>query len=159
MQAGIDVKLPEGFVVEPEVLDGFKATAKEMGLDSPKAQKLFDQYVALEQRRADAAAKEFAARDAKWAAELKADPAFSPQKSAETVKTLRRAIDHLGGKELADAIMSAGLGNHPVLVRGLLKLGNGLREDSVAGTTPAAGDKGAETPLKFLMYPTMKSKP
>jgi hypothetical protein len=156
----VEIALPESFHVEPEVLTGFKSTAKELGLDSPKAQKLFDQYVALETKRAEAATKAFEERNMKWVAEIDADKEIGGAKKPAALASLRKAINHLGGEDVAKAIVAAGLGNHPALVRGLVKLGRGLGEDSVSGTTPAAGDKGAEVSLRDVMYPTMrKSKP
>jgi hypothetical protein len=153
--AEIELKLPEGFKPDEEGLAAFKADAKELGLDSAKAQKLFDRYVALEAARGQAQAKAQAERDAKWTAEIQADPEIGGEKSEAAKADIRRALAKFGGAKMAQALHAAGLGNHPDLVRGFVAIGKAFAEDSIAGTAQAAGSAQPEKSLRELMYPTM----
>lgn len=155
--AGIELKLPEGFVVDAPGLDGFKTLALEAGLDSPKAQKILDHYISFESQRADAAAKAAVEQDAKWAAELKVDPEIGGDKWNESLVQARKGLKHVG-VEVAQVLRDAGLGNNPQLVRAFVKLGRSLAEDSVSGSSPAAGTKPPAAQLHELLYPTMQTK-
>lgn len=137
--AAIELKLPEGFDADKAALEGFKATASELGLDTAKAQKLFDQYVAIEKARGEAAEKAFAEQDAKWAAAVQADPDIGGEKLKTTVTEVRAALNWLG-PGVGQLIKAAGLGNNPDVVKAFVKLGRGLADDSIKGTsTPGAG--------------------
>jgi hypothetical protein len=137
--APIELKLPEGFEADKAALEGFKATASELGLDTAKAQKLFDQYVAIEKARTEAAEKAFVAQDAKWKAELEADPDLGGEKLKATVTNVHSALKWLG-PGVGKLIAQSGLGNHPELVRAFVKLGRGVADDSIKGTSaPGAG--------------------
>jgi hypothetical protein len=149
------LKLPEGFVVDAPGLDGFKALALEAGLDSPKAQKIFDHYISFESARADAAAKAAIEQDAKWAAELKVDPEVGGDKWNESLVQARKGLKHVG-IEVVQVLRDAGLANNPQLVRAFVRLGRSLGEDSVSGSVPAAGVKPQSAQLHELLYPTMQ---
>ena len=152
----IDIKLPENFQADAAAVDGFKKLAAESGLDSAKAQKFFDSYVALEQSRAQSAEQAFAKQEESWLAELKADKEFGGPHFDATVKSARRGME-LVGRDAQAVIAAAGLGNHPALVKAFARIGKANAEDSVASTTQAAGSS-AEPGWSDVMYPTMKSK-
>ena len=150
----LELKVPEGFVVDDKMLADFKANAVELGLDTPKAQKLFDQYVGLETARAKATESAFVAQDAKWQAELKADPEIGGDKFAESVQHAKRAMGRFGGAPVAQLLTQAGLGNHPALVKFFVGVGKALAEDSIQGSAaPASGAQ--RQPLSSVLYPTM----
>lgn len=151
----IELKLPDGFVADEAAVKAFKASAADLGLDSGKAQKLFDQYVGLEVSRAKAAEAAFIAQDSKWAAEIAADPEIGGPKQKESVMHARRALKAFGGAAVSQLLAQAGLGNHPTLVRAFVKMGKALAEDSVSGTSSPAGAPAAPS-LVDLLYPTMK---
>jgi hypothetical protein len=154
--AAIELKLPEGFDADAKALTDFKSKAAELGLDSPKAQAIIDQYVALEQSRTKQLEDAFAQQDAKWAAELAALPEFLGTKKDAAMADVHRAIKHFGGHEVAQLLDRAGLGNHPRLVQGFAAIGRALREDSIAGTTAAAAAVQPEPSWADVAYPTMK---
>jgi len=130
---------PAEFEADKAALEGFTKTAGELGLDSAKAQKLFDQYVAIEKARVDASEKAFADQEAKWAAALQADPDIGGEKLQKTVAEVHAALKWLG-PGVGQLIKAAGLGNNPDVVKAFVKLGRGLADDSIKGTsTPGAG--------------------
>lgn len=140
--ASIELKVPDGFEADAKQLDAFKATATELGLDGPKAQKLFDQYVSLETQRTKAAEEAFVAQDRKWVAELVADPELGDASTGKlkpaAMTDIRRAVNHFKASETFALLDRAGLGNHPKVVKLFAAIGRSLREDSVAGTSQSA---------------------
>lgn len=155
----IELKLPDGFVADQAALDTFKATASELGLDAPKAQKLFDQYVALETSRNAAVEKSVAEQEAKWSAEVQADPDLGGAKLPVTIREVRAAVDFVG-KDFGTLIAKTGFGSHPAVVRALVKVGRALKDDSIAGTSkaaPPASERKSDAEL-FYGTPTAAAK-
>lgn len=156
----IELKLPDGLAAtdEKQLLETFRGIGTELGLDSAKTQGLLDRYVSLEQTRAKAAEDAFVAQDAKWSAELKADPDIGGPKWNESISHVRRALREFGGTEAANLLHAAGLGNHPVLVRAFAKIGRALADDTVSGTSQSAGGAGGERkPIHELLYTNAQS--
>ena len=151
--AEVELKAPAGFNIDTKV---FSATAKELGISGDKQQMLLDRYAEIETKRAEAASAEFAARNEKWTAEVKADPDIGGAKFSESLTAARRAIKFLGGSDVAKALSEAGLGNHPTLVRAFVKLGRSLGEDSVVGS--GGSPPKVQKTLTELLYPTMVRK-
>jgi hypothetical protein len=154
--ADVELKLPEGFKADDKDIAEFKALAKAQGLDSPKAQALFDHFASRELARAKADAAAFEAQDDKWAKEIRADKDIGGNNWTASTQAMSRALNKFGGRPLAELIDRAGLGNHPVLVKALVGIGRALGEDSVAGaaSASAAADKSEEAILR-KQYPTM----
>jgi hypothetical protein len=146
----LELKLPEGFVPEPGLLEEFKQLATEAKLDASVAQKLVD----FEARRQRQAIEEFQRQDREWRAAIDSDPDVGGPKFAESLQHVRRAVDMLGGREVAELLASRGLGNHPLLFKGLVKLGRALAEDSVAGATSPADE--APRSIAEVFYPNTK---
>lgn len=158
--APIELKLPDGLAAadQKQLLETFQSIGTELGLDSAKTQGLLDRYVSLEQTRAKAADDAFVAQDAKWSAELKADPDIGGPKWNESISHVRRALREFGGTEAANLLHAAGLGNHPVLVRAFAKIGRALADDTVSGTSQSAGGAGGERkPIHELLYTNAQS--
>ena len=152
---GIDLKLPEGFEADPKAVEAFKAWAAEQKFDGPTAQKFFEAQLQRDKsaRTADDAA--IAAQDAKWAGELKADKDFGGTNYEASNNLAQRALDHHFGADAAKLIHAAGLGNHPLLWRGFVRIGKAMAEDTIASTaTPAARGLSTEEGLKAT-YPSM----
>lgn len=152
--AALELKLPEGVTVPEAELAAYKELALKQGLDAPKAQALLEHFVAVDRAREQALAETVAKQEQAWTASLKADPDLGGQKWDATVQSVRRAIDYVG-KPAAQMLVQAGLGSHPDVVRALVKLGRGLAEDRIAGTSQAPGVKQPKT-FAEVAYPTMQ---
>lgn len=156
--AAIELKLPEGFEADAKQLDAFKATATELGLDGPKAQRIFDQYVAIESARTKAAEDAFIAQDKKWVAELAADPELFDAKAGTlqpgAKRDIGRAVQHFKAHKAFQLVDRAGLGNHPEFVKLFAAIGRSLREDSVAGTSSSAPAAERKSDAEIFYGPT-----
>lgn len=152
----IELKLPEGLELPPEALKGFTEIATELGLDSAKAQKVFDQFVGFQQAQSKASEAAFAAQEAKWVDALKADPELQlgGAKWPETQRAIERAKSRFpDAKGAVEVLNAAGLGNHPSVVRLFAAIGRSLKEDSVAGTS-AAPPKADRLSDADVFFPT-----
>jgi hypothetical protein len=155
-QAEPAFKLPEGWKADEALLKDFGAIAKEAGLKGEHAQKLVDAYVKAQESEARRAEEAFSGQRKEWLDKARADREFGGEKFDSNAVIARQAVVRFGDKELADVLNEYGLGDHPALIRAFWKVGKALAEDSVAGTTAAAGNGvSSEDALLRQRYPTM----
>lgn len=148
-----ELKAPEGWAPEAQVVDAFSKLANGLGLDNGKAQILYDTFAKLELGRAQVDAQVQQERNTKWQAEVKADAVLG---KPENLQKAVAGVRWIGGSEFAQLLDETGLGNHPVAVRAFLKLGQALAEDTVAGAVGGTAAP-AVNPLQQL-YPSMYPK-
>lgn len=132
---------PEGTALDAAVMTEFETAARELNLPQDAAQKLIDkmapvmakqQTAQLEQLRTD------------WAAQSTADKEFGGDKLAENLGYARKALDTFATPELKTILNETGLGNHPELVRLMVRAGKAISEDKiVTGGTPASANRSA----------------
>jgi len=152
----IQITLPKGVELDDAMMTSFKGLAKEMGLDSAKAQKMADLYFANLQ---GAAAKGEASREAQvlqWAEEAKADKDIGGPNFDANLKIAQQAIRQFGSPELAKLLNETGLGNRKELIGLFAKIGKAVSEDRMPKGAVGAGDvKSEDVPLEKLLYPSM----
>ena len=136
----IELKLPEGMKADDAKVVAAKKLAGELGLDSEKAQKLFEADLA----QSAAAETAFAEQDKKWAETWRADPELGGKHTDATIKDIRKAFTHFKADEARQLLLAAGLGNHPTIVKTFASIGRALRDDRIAGT--ANGAAGSSKP-------------
>jgi len=155
----VELKAPKGFESHFEAL---QQQAKELGLEGEKAQKYLDSLANIDAARSKQLDEALAAQDAKWAAELKADPEVGGEKFASAVKDAAKALSRFGGTPtqgqkvapLAVLLHQAGLGNHPLVLKAFAAIGRAMADDTISGTaTPAAPDAGRKSDAE-LFYGT-----
>ncbi|MDP2270925.1 MAG: hypothetical protein Q8K32_09360 [Archangium sp.] len=151
--AVVELKLPDGLALDSKLVDGFKATATELGLDSAKAQKVFDTFVGFQQAQVKADNEAFAKQDAAWVDALKSDPELGGEKWDATKADIGRAAKHFKAGPALKVLEAAGLGNHVELVRFVAGVGRALREDSIAGTTTSSS-KGERPSDAAVLFPS-----
>ena len=132
---------PEGTALDAAVMTEFETAARELNLPQDAAQKLVDkmapvmakqQAAQLEQLRTD------------WAAASTSDKEFGGDKLAENLGFARKAIDTFGTPELKTMLDQTGLGNHPDVVRFMVRAGKAISEDRiVTGGAPASANRSA----------------
>lgn len=153
----LELKVPEGFEVDAEAMDALKALAKESGLKPEQAQKLVDMHVGVQKalvERADAAIAEHAKA---MQAAVKADKEIGGAAFESSLKVAKATLSRFGTPELVAAVDESGLGNHPELIRLLVRVGKATSEDSSAGKHPGGVATPANSEEAHLraMYPTM----
>lgn len=132
---------PEGTALDAAVMTEFETAARELNLPQDAAQKLIDkmapvmakqQTAQLEQLRTD------------WAAASTSDKEFGGDKLTENLGFARKAMDTFGTPELKTMLNDTGLGNHPDVVRFMVRAGKAISEDRiVTGGAPASANRSA----------------
>lgn len=153
-----EFKLPEGLDAKSPALAStlpeLKGLAKELGLTPESAQKLGDKlfaspmFKAMQDIEATVAANK--AKQLEYVAAVKADAEVGGAKFEASAKLANVALEKLGGPELRAAINQAGLGNHPLMFKALVRAGNLLSEDRVGGNAKPNGANPNATAVEVM---------
>jgi hypothetical protein len=157
---GIEVKLPEGAVIDEAGMSAFKEIIADAKLSpSERAQKLVDLHAAQLQNVIEGPVKLWMDTQKEWQGKVKSDPELGGANFTTTEKHIATCLDKFVGAKgtpqrqaVDEAFTMTGAGNHPEIVRLLTRAGKMLSEGKhVAGGAPnASGGDVLNT-----MYPSM----
>jgi len=139
-----EFKPTEGIQFDDKVIGKYSEVAKELNLTQDGAQKLLSDVAPL---IAQQQAERFKATIEGWEAEAKADKEIGGDKFAENLSVAKKGIDAHFSPEFVKLLDQTGLGNHPEMIRGFVKIGRLVSQDRFvpggAGATPlgSAADK------------------
>lgn len=132
---------PEGTAIDATVLTQFEEAARELNLPQDKAQQLIDKMApAMAQQQV--AQMQQLSQD--WQAAASSDKEYGGDKLAENLGYATKAVDTFASPELKTMLRETGLGNHPELVRFMVRAGKAISEDKiVTGGAPASANRSA----------------
>lgn len=132
-------KAPEGNEFDSAVIEAYSEIAKELNLSQDNAQKLLDKVAPVMQARQ---LEKVEAVKAEWEAAAKTDKEFGGDKLNDSLATAKKALDAYSSPEFKKFLGETGLGNHPEMIRLLVKAGQQISEDKfVGGKQAAQGEK------------------
>lgn len=145
-----DFVLPEGMPIDNDALVAAAPMLKEMGATQEQAQKLVDWYAGQVQASSQAQVDTFNQLMSDWSEQSKNDSEFGGDNFDKNVKTAQSAINKYGTPELKQLLEDHGMGNHPEVVRFMVRVGSTLKED-----IPGATGSGAtsEQDRLSILYP------
>ncbi|MGF6738498.1 protease [Paraburkholderia atlantica] len=155
-EVNYEFKLPDGVELKGEALDELKATAKEFGLTQEQAQRIADLGVKQAQGFAAQLVEQQKTLSAEWAQQTTNDKDIGGDKLSENLGVAKKALDSFGTPELKTLLNQSGLGNHPEIVRFMVKAGKAISEDGKLVTGAAAQADRANTPIANRLYPNQK---
>jgi len=80
-----------------------------------------------------------------WAESAKTDKEFGGDKLPESLMSAKKALEAFGTPELKTLLNESGLGNHPDVIRFMVRAGKAISEDGfVSGARGAAGSPTAQ---------------
>lgn len=162
---------PEGYVLDPKLVDEVTPVFKELGLTQDAAQKLFDIHTKTLIEAAKAPQSTYETMRTEWVAAAKADPDMAKATNGDktgldAVKLdMGRALSALGDPALAADFRKAmdltGVGDNPAFIKTFWKLSQFITEGKhVAGGGPSVhgqspyGQGGRPSPAASL-YPNL----
>lgn len=132
---------PEGATLDAKVMDQFAEAARELNLPQDAAQKMIDKMAPL---MASRQAEQIEQLRTEWAEQSNTDKEFGGDKLQENLVHARKALDTFATPELKTILNETGLGNHPELVRFMVRAGKAIAEDKiVTGGQATAGNRSA----------------
>ncbi len=146
-----DIKAPEGMTLDLEMLESFTPVFKELGLTNEQTQKLVDVYAPHMQQTAEKqqeeALKQFKKTVEGWKADTIKELGNDKDKK---LAFAAKARNKFGDESFLEMVNDLGVGNHPSMVRFLIKVGKTISEDAFVD----GKGSGKSSSLK-KMYPTM----
>ncbi len=140
-----DFTLPDGYKLDGEIGDKFKAVAKDLDLTQEQAQKLID----LDVQRVTAQTQQLHATSAAWVDATKADKEIGGDNLNANLAVAQKALAAFGTPELKNLLQETGLGNNPEIIRAFYRAGKAIGEDSFVPAGSGAS-KGPSTPAQAL---------
>jgi len=143
-----DFTMPDGVQIDQTLLDGFKPIAKELNLSQEQAQKLVDYYQSgiYAQRM-----EQWAETQKGWVDSAKADKEYGGQAFQENMGYASAAMDKFGTPELKQYMDEYGAGNHPEVIRFIVRVGKATSEPQhVSGGNTSAGNNTFEKRAQSL---------
>ena len=136
-----DFKLPEGVQLDQQLLDKVTPIFKDAGLNQEQAQSLVDAYSEQVESQLQSQHDSFNQLISDWQQQSKTDKDFGGDKFNENVGIAKSALEKFGTPELSQALNESGLGNHPEVIRMLVKVGRMTQEDNPGGGSPVTQER------------------
>lgn len=133
------VTIPEGFDKSDALFGEFANVAKEHGLPMPVAQTLLDLAAKQSQAVSQKLQANWDKQNADWQAEIKADKEIGGDKLDGALQTFSKVANdpELSDPKLREALAFTGAGNHPAIVRTLVRWAKMLSEGGPVKGAPA----------------------
>lgn len=142
---------PEGGQLDDAVMEQFGEVARELNLPQGQAQLLIDKVAPVIAARQ---AEQVEAMRAAWSEASITDKEFGGVKLEESKALAARAMTAFATPELTAMLNDTGMGNHPELVRFMVRAGKAISEDKViTGGVPGSIRTAAE-----VLYPSSSLK-
>jgi hypothetical protein len=145
-----DFVMPEGIELDSALLTEATPLFKELGLTQEQAQKLVDFQAKQVKAGSESQVGAFNQLMNDWREQSKNDKEFGGDKFEESISVARTAIDKFGTPGLKQLLEEHGVGNHPEVIRFMVKVGKLTAED-VPGGASAAPAKAQDH--VSLLYP------
>lgn len=141
--------LPEGVVLNETAMTEAVTYFKENGLSQEQAQGAVDLHTKLLQEHTQQQTDAFNQQVADWQDQAKNDKEFGGDKFDENIKVAQSAVNKFGTPELKQLLEDYGVGNHPEIIRFMVKVGNLTKEDVPGGPASVVTAKDRVS----LLYP------
>jgi len=138
-----DFVMPEGMQLNEAALAEATPMFKELGLTQEQSQKVVDLYAKQVQAGSQKQIDDFNQLTNDWLTTSKNDGEFGGDKFDENVKIAQSAISKYGTPELKQLLNDHGVGNHPEMIRFMVRVGQTLSED-VPGSAGGVISEGAD---------------
>lgn len=140
----------------PAQVEALSVYAKENKLTQDQAQGLLDREHAAVNTYAEAQKEQFTQRTTQWLEQMKSDKEIGGDLFDENVERSKRVLTKFAPPEFSKMLNESGLGNHPDLMRMLVRIEKATADDSLINPrekVPAGGKS-----LEDIFYPTEKKE-
>lgn len=151
---GHQFSAPQGVTLDDTLVKSVREFAKANAMPLEAAQKIVDMGVQMHQARVQANVQLVDG----WASALEADPEVGGHKLAASKEVAAKALA-LGDPELKKFLDDTGLGQHPLLFKWAVKVGQAISTDRMVQPTggPAPGER-TQDQVASLLFPSMTKR-
>lgn len=131
-----EFKGAEGEVISELDVQAYSNVAKELGLSQEQAQKFFD---ISRKEITETLVQKVKTQSDLWYKEVLNDPEIGGAKFETTKQNIGKVMAKFGNSELRALFDSSGMGNNPIILKFINKIGEAIGEDNnfINGNTPA----------------------
>ena len=151
-----ELKLPEGSLLDAGAIERTVAFAKEQGLTPKAAQAMLDRESKLLTTNADSQKEAWDKGTVQWLEASKVDKEFGGEAFPKNAELAKRVVERFGTPELMKGLTETGFGNHPELVRLMVRIGKAMDEDQLV--LPGAKNTAAPKEMHDVFYPQKKEE-
>ena len=130
-----DFTMPEGMPVDTALLEAAAPVFKDLGLSQEQAQKLVDFQASRVQAGLANDVDAFEQMIGGWKTDARNDSEFGGDKYDESTSIAAAAVEKFGTPEFKRLLNDHGVGDHPEMIRFMLKVGRLTKEDVPGGTS------------------------
>ncbi|WP_150106359.1 hypothetical protein [Anaeromyxobacter dehalogenans] len=123
-ESPLDLEAPAGMDPADPILGEFKKVADELGLDGEGASR----FLEMHERSLEAWRETWDAQVTSWEKAARDDQEIGGDRFDSSIGIARDVVSEFGTRELEEALDAHGYGNHPELVRLLVRVGTALRD-------------------------------
>lgn len=137
--------LPEGIKLDEPVMGEFQTLAKELNLPQEAAQKLVDLAGKMQLGTVEQIQATVERQSQEWAEASKADKEFGGDTFDANLALAKSALDKFGSPELKTMLSETKLGNHPEVLRFMVRAGKAISQDGFVPGGSGAASKDARS--------------
>lgn len=145
------VSAPEGLTITDNVMSTFNELANELELPEEGAQKIVDKIAPIISQNQEKQVEELKAG---WLEQAQTDKEIGGDKLEANIAQAEKAQEQYFAPEFKAFLDKSGLGNHPEMIRGLMKVGATLSEDKIVN----GGAPSGETDAADALFPNTKTE-
>lgn len=124
--------LPEGSEIDERILTAYSEAAREADLPQEKAQGVLDKVMTAMHKHG---VETVEAQRNEWAEQARKDTEFGGKQLDENLGIAKKALEQFGSESLQSLLEGPqGLGNHPEIIRFMVKVGKAISEDGYVGS-------------------------
>lgn len=143
-------EMPEGMEVDQGLVDIFAPVMKDMNLTQEQAQLLSSTLAKSMQEQQQLTINTYHQQSEDWVNQAKNDKEYGGDNYEQSISHALGAIETFGTPELKEMLDQHGVGNHPELIRFMVKVGKATAEDRPGGSGDAYKAKGDHA---SILYP------
>lgn len=151
-----DIKLPEGFELQPDLTSKFVELFNGEMDPKEKAQALVDLHTETIRKASEASSEAWDNMQTEWKDAVKADPDIGGAKLQPTLTNVGKLLDEFGTPDLKDVFDLTGAGNNIHMIKFLNVIANKLTEGSYQPGGNPSNAADSEEAKAQRMFPSMK---
>lgn len=154
----VELKLPEGSLLDAKVIKDIELLAKEKGLNPEQAQVLLNRESAAVAAYQGNLIEQHKQITEQWIADSKADTEIGGVNFDSNVEHAKRAFDKFATPEFRKALVDTGYGNHKELIRVFARIGKLVKEDKFVQPGESPAPKRSATDILYDNTPKQNTK-
>ena len=136
-----DFAMPEGVTLDEALLTEATPIFKKLGLNQEQAQELIDFHAGHVQAGSQKQIDDFNQLKGDWLTQSRNDEEYGGDAFDENAKLAQSAVSKYGTPEFKQLLEDYGIGNHPEMIRFMVRAGATLKEDVPGATGVQTAEK------------------